>query len=52
MEASYAAIRILQAFPNIQLPPGVANEPVGTERQSFSIVLSPLDGVEALLASP
>lgn len=49
MEASYASIRVLQAFPNIQLPPGVLNEPVGAERQSFSIVLNPLDGVQVML---
>ncbi|KAI1378305.1 cytochrome P450 [Hypoxylon crocopeplum] len=49
MEASYAMIRLLQAFPNVRLPPGVANEPVGAERQSFSIVLAPLDGVKVLL---
>lgn len=49
MEASYAMIRLLQAFPNVRLPPGVPNEPVGAERQSFSIVLSPLDGVDVLL---
>jgi hypothetical protein len=49
MEASYAIVRILQAFPDIRLPPGVPNEPVGQERQSFTIVLAPLDGVEVLL---
>ncbi|KAK4447087.1 cytochrome P450 [Podospora aff. communis PSN243] len=49
MEASYAAIRILQTFPNIRLPPGVPNEPVGAEAQSFTIVLSPLGGVDVLL---
>lgn len=50
MESSYAMIRLLQAFPNVRLPPGVLNEPVGAERQSFSIVLAPLDGVNVLLA--
>ncbi|KAI2630920.1 cytochrome P450 [Hypoxylon sp. NC1633] len=49
MEASYAMIRLLQAFPKVRLPPGITNEPVGAERQSFSIVLSPLDGVKVLL---
>jgi hypothetical protein len=49
MEASYAAIRVLQAFPNIRIPPGVPNEPVGTETQSFTIVLSPLNGVKVLV---
>jgi hypothetical protein len=50
MEASYAIVRILQAFPNLKLPPGVPNEPVGAEKQSFTIVLSPLEGVDVLLA--
>ncbi|KAI0383033.1 cytochrome P450 [Hypomontagnella monticulosa] len=49
MEASYAVIRLLQEFPNIRLPPEVPNEPVGAERQSFTIVLSPLDGVKVHL---
>jgi hypothetical protein len=49
MEASYAIVTIMQAFPAIRFPPGVPNEPVGVERQSFTIVLAPLDGVEVLL---
>ncbi|CAJ2505741.1 Uu.00g131350.m01.CDS01 [Anthostomella pinea] len=49
MEASYAVVRVLQAFPNIRLPSEVPNEPVGAERQSFSIALSPTDGVKVLL---
>ncbi|KAF2430667.1 cytochrome P450 [Tothia fuscella] len=50
MEASYAVIRILQAFPNIRLPPGVPNEPLGTERQDYTIGLAPADGVKVLLS--
>jgi hypothetical protein len=49
MEASYAIIRILQAFPNIRLPPRVPNEPVGVEKQNFSIVLAPGEDVKVLL---
>ncbi|KAK0646880.1 n-alkane-inducible cytochrome P450 [Cercophora newfieldiana] len=49
MQASYAIIRILQTFPNLRLPPGMPNEPVGAEAQSFTIVLSPLNGVDILL---
>jgi hypothetical protein len=49
MEASYAIIRILQAFPNIRLPPGVPNKPVGAEKQNLSIVLAPGEGVKVLL---
>lgn len=49
MEASYAIIRILQAFPNMRLPPGVPNLPAGEEPQSLSIILFPGDGVKVLL---
>jgi len=49
MEASYAIIRILQTFPSMSLPPEIPNEPVGAERQSFTIALAPLDGVEVCL---
>jgi hypothetical protein len=49
MEASYAIIRILQAFPGIRLPPGVLNEPVGAEKQDYTIGLAPADGVAVLL---
>ena len=49
MEASYAIIRILQSFPNIRLPPGVPNEPVGAEGQIYTIGITPADGVQVLL---
>ena len=49
MEASYAVIRILQAYPNIRLAPGISNEPVGAERQTYTIGLSPADGVHVAL---
>lgn len=49
MQASYAIIRLLRTFPNIRLPPEVLSEPVGAEAQSFTIVLSPLNGVEVVL---
>ena len=49
MEASYAIIRILQAFPTIQLPPGVPNEPVGHEEHNYTITLEPAEGVKVLL---
>lgn len=45
MEASYAMIRVLQAYPNMRLAPGVPNEPVGAERQTYTIGLYPTDGV-------
>lgn len=49
MEASYAIVRILQKFPRARLPPGVPNEPVGSERQNLTIVLSSADGTKVLL---
>lgn len=50
MEASYAIIRILQAFPKIRLPPEIPSEPVGTEEQIYTIGLVPADGVQVLLS--
>jgi hypothetical protein len=50
MEASYALIRILQAYPTMRLAPGVPNEPVGAERHTYTIGLSPADGVLVALA--
>jgi hypothetical protein len=49
MEASYAIIRILQAFPKLRLPPGTPNEPVGMEEQSLSMLVAPQNGVDVLL---
>jgi hypothetical protein len=49
MEASYALIRILQAYPGIRLASGVANEPVGKEKQSYTIGLYPMEGVRVEL---
>ncbi|KAK0671022.1 putative n-alkane-inducible cytochrome p450 protein [Cercophora samala] len=45
MEASYAVIRVLQAYPNLGLAPGVPNEPVGAEKQTYTVGLSPKEGV-------
>jgi cytochrome P450 len=44
MEVSYTVVRLLQAFPIITLPPGEKNEPVGTEKQRLTLVLSSADG--------
>jgi len=49
MEASYAVIRILQNFPNIRIASGVSNEPVGAERQTYTIGVYPMDGVHVEL---
>lgn len=44
MEVSYTLVRLVQTFPSIRLPPGEAVEPVGTERQTLTLVLSSADG--------
>ena len=44
MEVSYTIVRLLQAFATIRLPSGEKNEPVGTERQRLTLVLSSADG--------
>ena len=49
MEASCAVTRILQRFPSLALPPGVAKEPVGAEKQNVTIVLSSAEGCKVVL---
>ncbi|KAJ5678691.1 n-alkane-inducible cytochrome p450 protein [Penicillium macrosclerotiorum] len=49
MEASYAIIRVLQAYPNMRLASGVQTGPVGSERQTYTISLSPTAGVRVAL---
>jgi cytochrome P450 len=44
MEVSYTVVRLLQTFPVIRLPAGEPVEPVGTERQKLTLVLSSADG--------
>ena len=44
MEVSYTIVRLLQAFTTIRLPSAEKNEPVGTERQRLTLVLSSADG--------
>ena len=44
MEVSYTIVRLLQAFENISLPPNEEIEPLGTERQRLTLVLSSADG--------
>lgn len=48
MEGSYAAVRFLQTYLNIRLPPEVPNEHVGVERQNLTIVLSSAEGAKVL----
>lgn len=44
MEVSYTVVRLLQTFPTIKLPEGEVIEPVGTERQKLTLVLSSANG--------
>ena len=50
MDVSYTVVRLLQAFPVIELPEGEAVEPVGTERQTLTLVLSSADGCRVILS--
>ena len=47
MEVYYTVVRLLQALPVIELPEGEPIEPVGTERQRLTLVLSSADGCRA-----
>jgi len=44
MEVSYTIVRLLQTFSVIELPEGELVEPVGSERQTLTLVLSSADG--------
>jgi cytochrome P450 len=44
MEVSYTVVRLLQTSLLIALPAGEKIEPVGTERQRLTLVLSSADG--------
>ena len=50
MEISYTIIRLLQAFMAITLPEGTHTEPVGTERQRLTLVLSSADGCSVTIS--
>jgi cytochrome P450 len=49
MEVSYTVVRLLQTFDVIELPEGEVNEPVGSERQTLTLVLSSADGCRATI---
>ena len=49
MEASCAVTQIVRRFPGLALPPGVAKEPVGAEKQNVTIVLSSAEGCKVIL---
>lgn len=43
-EASYAIVRLFQAFPSITLAPGRDFPELGVERQTLGMTLAPTDG--------
>ena len=49
MEASYALVRVLQAFPNIQLAPEIIPVKTGQEKQELTIVVFSAEGCKVLL---
>jgi hypothetical protein len=51
MEISYTIIQLLQTFSKIELPKGVAIEPVGTEKQLLTLVLASADGCKVLVSN-
>ncbi|KAI9677287.1 MAG: hypothetical protein M1829_002629 [Trizodia sp. TS-e1964] len=48
-EASYAIVRIIQAFPKLRIPPGTPIVPPGEEKQALTIVVSSAEGCKVLL---
>ncbi|KAF7176132.1 hypothetical protein CNMCM7691_001608 [Aspergillus felis] len=51
MEVSYTIVRLLQTFASIILPKGEPIEPVGSERQRLTLVLSSADGCRVEICS-
>lgn len=49
MLTSYVIARVVQAFPSIELPPGEVQEPIGTEKQHLTLILSNADGCKVRL---
>ncbi|KAJ5752808.1 Cytochrome P450 E-class CYP52 [Penicillium odoratum] len=48
-EASCAIIRILQAFPELRIPPGTSTVPPGEEKQTLTIVVMSAEGCRVRL---
>lgn len=48
-EASCVITRLIQAFPNIRLPPEIEVERTGQEKQCLTIVVSSAEGCKVLL---
>ena len=48
-EAAYTVVRLIQTFPNMQLPPGAKVELIGVEKQTMTLVLSITEGCNVQL---
>ena len=48
-EASYGLVRLLQAYPDLRIPPGTKVGPTGQEKQMLTLVVSSLDGCKVVL---
>ena len=44
LEASYTIVRLIQAFPRIELPPLEPNPRLGREKQTLTLVVSSAEG--------
>jgi cytochrome P450 len=51
LQTSYTVVRLLRNYAVIQLPKGEVVEPVGTERQLLTLVLSSADGCRVSLGN-
>ncbi|GIZ49189.1 hypothetical protein CKM354_001222400 [Cercospora kikuchii] len=49
LSTSYVIARVVQVFPNIELPPGEVDEPIGMEKQHLTLILSDADGCKVKL---
>jgi cytochrome P450 len=48
-EGSYAIVKMIQAFPNLRLPPEIQKEKTGQEKQSLTILVSSAEGCKVRL---
>ncbi len=48
-EASYAVVSLLQAYPDLRIPPGIEVVPTGQEKRKLTLVVSGLEGCKVVL---
>ena len=49
-EAAYTVVRLLQAIPTLELPPGEKVELTGVEKQTMTLVVSSTEGCRVKMA--